>query len=675
MSFSAAHPPRVRKIDLPLVGLGVALLAGAALRFYGIDWDGGHLFHPDERHILMVTQDISLPWPPDWRQLADPASPLNPRSFAYGSFVFYFLKLFAHLLSGLGGAVDGLAPLREASAFEGLRFVGRFVSASFDLGTVVIIFFLGRRLYGAMAGLLAAAFVAFSVLHIQLAHFYASDTLLTLFIVLVVYLSVRLVDQRSSRGSGLGPLAPGPWPLIPAWPLALALGVALGLALATKVSGLPVALAIVTACGLRLFVVQSADVVQSTDNEGAACGIGLRRPNSLELSGAVASLLITAAVAVVVFLIAEPYALIDFKTFWANLGEQNEMVRGIADFPYTRQYADRAPYLYFLDNLVVWGVGLPLGLAMVAGLIWAVARSFLRLRPAEVVVLAWVVPYFLITGSFHTMFLRYLLPITPFLSLFAAGMIWSAARWLRRRAEDRSASTANRPSVIGRALAGVLVAVVLLPTLFYAVAYANVYSTEHTGVAASRWIYDNIPDGAHVAREHWEEGLPVSVPLPDGVNQPEYVINTLNMYDEDGPEKIDHLIQQLRDSDYIVFYSQRMYGTLPRLPARYPISTDYYRLLFSGQLGYQLDAFFTSYPRFLGVAFVDDTLSEPGLPVPAPLANFAPAPITLNLGRADESFTVYDHPKVLIFKKTRDLSPSELYTLLTSRVDQSTPTP
>ena len=96
------------------------------------------------------------------------------------------------------------------------------------------------------------------------------------------------------------------------------------------------------------------------------------------------------------------------------------------------------------------------------------------------------------------------------------------------------------------------------------------------------------------------------------------MINTLNMYDEDGSDEIHDLIQQLRDSDYIVFYSQRMYGTLPRLPARYPISGQYYRLLFSGRLGYQLDAFFTSYPSLLGVAFVDDTFSEPGLPVPAP---------------------------------------------------------
>ena len=44
------------KLALPLV-LAVALV----LRLYGIDWDGGALYHPDERAILTHTYDLSLP--------------------------------------------------------------------------------------------------------------------------------------------------------------------------------------------------------------------------------------------------------------------------------------------------------------------------------------------------------------------------------------------------------------------------------------------------------------------------------------------------------------------------------------------------------------------------------------------------------------------------------------
>lgn len=60
---------------------------------------------------------------------------------------------------------------------------------------------------------------------------------------------------------------------------------------------------------------------------------------------------------------------------------------------------------------------------------------------------------------------------------------------------------------------------------------------------------------------------------------------------------------------------------------------------------------------------MDDTLSDPPLPAPALLKGYKPGPVTISLGRADESFTVYDHPKPLIFKKTSPLSEAELYQL------------
>jgi hypothetical protein len=59
----------------------------------------------------------------------------------------------------------------------------------------------------------------------------------------------------------------------------------------------------------------------------------------------------------------------------------------------------------------------------------------------------------------------------------------------------------------------------------------------------------------------------------------------------------------------------------------YPLTNQYYKDLFSGQLGFEKIAEFTSYPTipFINVQIKDDS--------------------------ADESFTVYDHPKIIIFKK------------------------
>ena len=67
-----------------------------------------------------------------------------------------------------------------------------------------------------------------------------------------------------------------------------------------------------------------------------------------------------------------------------------------------------------------------------------------------------------------------------------------------------------------------------------------------------------------------------------------------------------------------------------------------------------------AYPNLLGIAFVDDTFARPRLPAPKELGTFRPAPFTIGLGYADESFSVYDRPKTLIFRNHERLPASEI---------------
>ena len=134
-------------------------------------------------------------------------------------------------------------------------------------------------------------------------------------------------------------------------------------------------------------------------------------------------------------------------------------------------------------------------------------------------------------------------------------------------------------------------------------------------------------------------------------------------YEEDNAVKLNWMVDNIRASDVIVLATNRLYGSIARLPDRYPLTTAYYELLFSEQLGFKLTGFAATYPSLLGVTLVDDTFSDPRLPVPPLLAAYKPSPLVLNLGRADESFTVYDHPKPLVFQKVRQLSAEELRAL------------
>ena len=146
-----------------------------------------------------------------------------------------------------------------------------------------------------------------------------------------------------------------------------------------------------------------------------------------------------------------------------------------------------------------------------------------------------------------------------------------------------------------------------MATVLYAIAFAGVYGRTHTAVAASDWINDNVPRSASIINggSYWDEQIP---------NLRGYDVWTFPAYHPDRDlDKIPELIERLADAEYVVFYSNRAYGSVARLPDEFPQSSAFYRLLFSGDLGYQLERAFTSYPTLAGVHLRDDPYGRAGL--------------------------------------------------------------
>ena len=591
--------PRIRTLAVALAPLFIVAMA-LGLRLYGIDWDQGHLYHPDERAILMRVEALSPPPAGDLALLLDvDESPWNPRWFPYGSFPLYLLK-----------GVQLLAePFAKWNVFD-LRLPGRAISALADTLTVLMVFVIGTRLYGRRVGLLASAFVALAVVHIQLSHFYTVDTILTLMAVLSIFFLVRVARDGRLRDSALA-------------------GLFLGLGLATKVSLAPMLLPFVLAHAMYAF---------SRDDER----LQLSSPDATRLMRSLSGVALGGGVLLLAMFVTQPYGFLDWARFLSDNTEQSEMVRRILDYPYTRQYIDTTPYWYQIRQLGTWGLGLPLGIVAWSGLIAGTAYALAKKRKAELLILAWVIPYFAITGAFQVKFLRYLLPITPFLILMGSWALLKLYDWMAQM----------RPRLKPWLAGGI--AMLVVATGLYALAYSAIYSRPHPASQASEWINDQAPRGSLVLQEHWEEGIP---------NLGGYRVEQLPMYEFDGPFKVELVSQKLADADFLAFYSHRLYGTIPRLPERYPISSAYYRLLFSGELGYKLARVETSYPGFLGISLADSTFSRPGLPTPVGFTDFAQngkSPLTLSLGFADESFTVYDHPTVLIFCNESHLTKERL---------------
>ncbi|MCA2001597.1 MAG: DUF2298 domain-containing protein [Chloroflexi bacterium] len=167
--------------------------------------------------------------------------------------------------------------------------------------------------------------------------------------------------------------------------------------------------------------------------------------------------------------------------------------------------------------------------------------------------------------------------------------------------------------------------------------------------------------GASIANEtNYDWGLPFRI---DGYDPYSGIYPgdlTLQVYWDDNPDKLNRFVQILSQSDYIVIPTNHQYAQITRIPERYPLTTYYYRELlgcpigadiiecyrtaqpgdYKGRLGFELVQVFESYPTFGSLVINDQS--------------------------AEEAFTFYDHPKVMIFQKTADFDAGKLAASLSS---------
>jgi len=78
-----------------------------------------------------------------------------------------------------------------------------------------------------------------------------------------------------------------------------------------------------------------------------------------------------------------------------------------------------------------------------------------------------------------------------------------------------------------------------------------------------------------------------------------------------------------------------------RFPDKYPLTSRYYELLFSGKLGFSEIKIFHPFPTFQ-------------------ISNFK---FQIDDERSEETFTVFDHPTIRIYKKIKQLTKEDYNSL------------
>ena len=340
--------------------------------------------------------------------------------------------------------------------------------------------------------------------------------------------------------------------------------------------------------------------------------------------------LVVLVVALVTIRVALPYSFLGLRLdprYVADMKSLMAVSKSVAGFPPALQWAGRT-ILFPIKNFVLWGAGPFFGLTALAAFVWAAFAAWKRERRALLTLMAFAAIICAYHGLIMVKSIRYFYPAYPVFAVLCALVVTAIAR---RFPERRLARWLPGFVAAGTVLAGL--------------ALSSIYSRPHTRVKAARWIYRHIPPPARIGNESWDDGQPLNV---EGHSADPYAGPSFELWSPDNPAKVEALLKTLDRSDWIAITSNRVFGNITRLPMVYPMTTAYYRALFEERLGFERAAEFASYPSLGPLVFPDDG--------------------------AEEQFTVYDHPRVLLFRKTNAFSIERARSILSAALTKIPPT-
>jgi hypothetical protein len=367
----------------------------------------------------------------------------RPDFFDYPALEMYLLAGLYWVYSAAGrafGWVQAGASVNESFRLEWEPFflIARAVSVVLGTATVAVVYGIARSLFDRTAALLAALFMALAFLHVRDSHYGTTDVPMTFFLTCAMLAIVR-VYTRGRRSD------------------AQFAGVFAGLAAATKYNAVLLALPMLAVAGRHAWT--------RRENWRAAV-----RESPLPWM---------AVPFVAVFLATNPYLLIDTERVLRDL----RLLQQSAATGMTPPELLGRGWTYHLPFSLRYGLGWPLVIASLIGLVW-----MFRKRPYEALVLSvFPVAYYAVAGAGYNVFVRYMIPVVPFLCVYAGFAVAEAAAGLAGRAHSRSALAA-----------AVLGAVVVAPSALSVIRFDALLAREDSRLVAGRWVHENVPASSRI---------------------------------------------------------------------------------------------------------------------------------------------------------------------------------
>lgn len=484
--------------------LVLVMFIGASFRFMGNNWDDFIRFHPDERYLtgqiapqmgadLAVCYDESASCQLTQERYAlclerypatngrggyfdTECSPYNPENvshtqYSYGTLPLFIARVVAETVVDQTGDTFWVT-------YSGLVFVWRYVSAFFDSLVILLAFLTALKLNGKWTGLLAATLYAFCVFPIQQAHFGTADAITNFFVVLGIYFLVRVQDSDSLWDYGL-------------------FGVAVGAAVASRINVAPLAFVLAVPILIRMLPAFDGRLAWSER---------VRHFYNPLAGGIIAALL-----AFITFRIGNPYAfqgpsifgLMLDERFLSTVRQSQFNVSGLAEIPPNWQWVNRTAYLFSWQNMVLWGMGVALGLTgWIATLV--IGWRLIKGRPGAIRFISiwvWIIAYFWFVGGIWVMSMRYYLPLYAPLIVLASWLLVELVKHAQKR------------SMLLKIASGGLLIGVAGFTILWGVMFTNIYRNMATFTQAGYYTWERVPADFYMVVAEDEDAPLVNIPL------------------------------------------------------------------------------------------------------------------------------------------------------------------
>jgi len=312
-----------------------------------------------------------------------------------------------------------------------------------------------------------------------------------------------------------------------------------------------------------------------------------------------------------IFFLVFPYSLLDWHDFYHSMKYETGVGRGKPIVFYTRQFINTKPILFQLEKILPYVLGPGVLLLGLMGLFLMIKEGHKK-RQLIIVLLAFL-SYFLANAFLFAKWTRFIAPTFPFFVL----------------------STGYFFEKVKKRIFLIFSSFLLVINCLYSFAFFSLYLRPDVRIKATSWLKERLTPGSFILTE---SGNMLEVPLNGDFQKISF-----DFYHLDEQQELQHrLADFLVKSDFFIIQSRRIFINHQRLANQFPKTNKFYELLFSGRLGFKKIKEFNSYPQLSIFGFRFFVPDE----------------------RAEETWSVFDHPVIRIYQKTKRLSQKDYESLL-----------